>query len=327
MDTNTSIIRSDHNNGTFVKVIDLYEHARQRALSSRATKPDPATLEALEQRGEAVQRESFRDAYDPNSNPNDARREAEAQEWQRERTDAKEGLALANADLRDENDRLGQTPAAGSKPTFSKRLFWLLSGVIGSSLMSTLYDRFFSDLEAAGRFLAFAFGTAVGAALAWTIVHRDPHGERAWWSYLGLGGGVVVSVAFGIARFCAAETSAEQWFALSLMLLELGIIALLEGQAMYLARRLRDWWPRSEAEQIATRRRDSAQKEVDRIKGIVDVLEAKICEHFKYVESRTPRFRSLDEAIAAAVKAVRDGYYAGIAENRGYLAGAARRSK
>jgi hypothetical protein len=192
--------------------------------------------------------------------------------------------------------------------------------------MPTLYDQFFSELETAGRLLSFALGAAAGAALAWALVHRDPHRERTVWSHVGLLGSVVVSVAFGIARFCGAESSAEQWFALALMLLELGIVGILEGQAVYLARRLRDWWPRFEAEQIATRRRDAAQKEVDRIQGVIDALDVKINEHFKYVEWRRPRFRSLDEAIAAAVKAVRDGYHAGIAENRGYLVGATRRA-
>jgi low affinity Fe/Cu permease len=60
---------------------------------------------------------------------------------------------------------------------------------------------------------------------------------------------------------------------------------------------------------------------------VIADLQAKIDEHLKYVESRSPRFRSLEEAVAAAIKAVRDGYFAGLAENRGYLVGSSRRAQ
>ena len=313
-----------------VKIVDLFEHGRQHSRASRATKPDQAALEALEHYADAVARESFRDKYDPTNNDNDGRREAEQEERLRERTAAKESSSVATADAREAENKLGTIPSAGEKP---RALLWLLGlmvFVMAASLTPTLFDRFVASVldDATGRFLAFLLGFGIGAAVGGSMVYGHAEsGEHASISHIGFGAGVLVAFACGGIRISDAETSGEVWFAVFLTLLELGMIGLLEGYAVSLRRRLRDWWPRHLAEQIAVRRRDAAQKEVDRLQKVRADLQGKIDEHLRYVESRSPRFRSLDEAIAAAIKAVRDGYFAGLAENRGYLVGSSRRAQ
>jgi hypothetical protein len=323
-------LTNEHAGAAPIKIVDLFEHGRDLARASRATKPDQAALESAEHFGEAVARENYREKYDPLHNQNDARREAEQDERLRDRAAAKESSSAAAADAREEENKLGTLPPAGEKPYPRWWLLALAAFVIGLTLMPTLIDRFFSSGtdESSGQFLAMMLGVAVGATLAGFIVfgHAES-GDHATVSHIGFGAGILVAIAFGGIRICSAETTGEVGFGIFLSLIELGMIGLLEGQAISLRRRLHDWWPRHLAEQVAIRQRDAAQKELDRLQNVIADLQAKIDEHLKYVESRSPRFRSLEEAVAAAIKAVRDGYFAGLAENRGYLVGSSRRAQ
>jgi hypothetical protein len=82
------------------------------------------------------------------------------------------------------------------------------------------------------------------------------------------------------------------------------------------------WGELKSAEDVAVRERDSAKQERDRLKTLIEEANRKIEGHILYIGSRKPRFASVEEAIASAVRQVTDGYFAGIAKNRGFLLGA-----
>ena len=96
---------------------------------------------------------------------------------------------------------------------------------------------------------------------------------------------------------------------------------LLEWQARSLHAAEQEWLPRHTAENQAIGHRDAARSELTRWETRVKELTQAITEKITFVEDRHNRHIHLPELEAVAIKAVLDGYNAGIAENIGRIRG------
>jgi hypothetical protein len=308
--------------------IDLFEHGRRRARECGAVEPQEHDIRALGNHAEAAARETYEERYDPNSNPHDAAREAEHVKVMKGRSKLEEALEFAVAVVREAENALSRKHAAGSQPTPHPALVAVAAVVIALTMAPTLADRFLSllsddILRVVG---AGVLGLVLGGLLTGFILFgHGTRGERPTVSYLACGAGLLLAAAFGGIRLAGATDFSEVLFAIFLTVMESAVVILLEVKASSLRQELKAWNERKEPEDLALRERDSAKQERDRIKSLVDDTNRKIEEHIRYVGSRKPRFATVEDAIAAAVKQVTDGYFSGIAENRGFLMGANRR--
>jgi hypothetical protein len=163
----------------------------------------------------------------------------------------------------------------------------------------------------------------VGAMLTLAILS----GRRTTWTWIGVAAGVTLGLGLGAIRLASAEGAAEALFAFSLTIVEIAAVLLLEWLASGLRTNEAAWFVRHSAESEATASRDAAQADLTsgqvRIKELSEAIAAKIA----FVEDRHNRNIHIAELEAVAIKAVLDGYNAGIAGNLGRIRGVARREE
>jgi hypothetical protein len=305
--------------------VDLFEHGRRRAIESGAVEPQEHDIRALENHAEAVSRETHEEHYDPSGNAHDAARETEHSKVVKDRIKMEESLKFADAGLREAESSLSKKHAAGPKPTPYPLLVVIAAVVIALTMAPTFADRFLALVaDDVLRILgAGVLGLVLGGLLTGFILFGHGNcGERPAISFLACGAGLLLALACGGIRLSGATEFSEVLFAVFLTIMEAAVVVLLEVKASSLRQELKAWGERKALEDLAIRERDSAKQERDRLKGIIEDTNRKIESHILYIGSRKPRFASVEEAITSAVKQVTDGYFAGIAENRGYLLGA-----
>jgi len=310
--------------------VDLFELGRRRATESGVVEPQEHDIRALENHAEAIARETYEERYDPEANPHDAAREAEHLKVVKDRIKVEEALKFADAELREVEKALSKKAAAGAKPIPHPALVVVAAVVIALTMAPTFADRFLSVVgDDVLRMLgAGTLGLVLGGLLTGFILFgHGSRGERPTISYLACGAGLLLAFACGGIRLSGATEFSEVLFAIFLTVMESAVVVLLEVKASSLRQELKAWGERKALEDVAIRERDGAKQERDRLKSLVDEANRKIEDHIRYVGSRKPRFASVEEATAAAVKQVTDGYFSGIAENRGYLMGAKRRAQ
>ena len=308
--------------------VEVFELGRSRALESGAVEPQEHDIRAMENHAGAVARETHEERYDPETNPHDAAREAEHLKVVKDRLKVEETLKFADAELREMEKALSKKAAAGAKPAPHPALVVVATVVIALTMAPTFADRFLSLVsDDILRMLgAGTLGLVLGGLLTGFILFgHGSRGERPTISFLACGAGLLLALACGGIRLSGATESSEVLFAVFLTIMESAGVVLLEVKASSLRQELGSWGERKALEDLAIRERDGAKQERDRLKSLVEEANRKIGEHIRYVGSRKPRFASVEEAIAAAVKQVTDGYFSGIAENRGFLMGAKRR--
>jgi hypothetical protein len=307
--------------------VDLFELGRRRAIDSGAVEPQEHDIRALENHAEAVARETYEERYDPEANPHDAAREAEHIKVLKDRPKIEEALKFGDAELREKDRALSKKEAAGSKPTPHLALLVIATVVIAMTMAPTFADRFLSLVEDDILRMAGAglIGLLLGGLLTGFILFgHGARGERPTVSFLAFGAGLLLAFSCGGIRYSSATETSEVVFAIFLTIMEAAVVVLLEVKASALRHELRAWGERKDIEDVAIRERDTARQERDRLKALLDEANTTIVNHIRYVGSRKPRFASVEEATASAVKQVTDGYFAGLAENRGYLVGARR---
>jgi hypothetical protein len=300
----------------------LFNMGRNRALQSGTTEPLQEDIAALESHARAVAQETYRDKYDPTKFTHDRMTEVEYEKLiaDRRAVESAEGEAAANA--RDAEERLAQTPKAGDKPVVRMFLVILAALVIALTVAPTLHDFIFRTLDddLLAHFFSFLSAGCVGALITWAILS----GRRTTWRWAGLLAGIVLGIGLGIVRLSAVEGTTEVLFGIGLTVVELSVVLLLEWYALGLRAAEDEWKARQDIELVAIATADAARSEhsrrVERLQKINDAIVEKI----SHVEERHHR-NDVARLEAAAVKAVLDGYNAGIAENRGHVIGVTRR--
>jgi hypothetical protein len=303
----------------------LFHLGRNRALHSGTTEPLPDDIRSLEDHARAMAKDTYRDRYDPTQNVHDAMHKAEYERNLAQREDAEKTAQHAAANLRDAELRLARTTKAGPRPAAPPLLVAAFIFVITLTVAPTLHDSVFltlaDDLLAwFGAWLAAAF---VGGMLTLAILG----GRRTKWTWAGVAAGVILGLGLGAVRLSSAEGVGEVLFALGLTIVEIAAVVLLEWLASGLRNSEAEWSVRQAAEGEAIAARDSARAELTRwetrLRELNDAIQSKIA----FVEDRHNRNVHIQELEAVGIKAVLDGYNAGISENVGRIRGVPRRAE
>jgi hypothetical protein len=303
----------------------LFHLGRNRALESGTTNPEPDDIRALEDHARAMARETYRDRYDPEAHIHDAMHKVEYERNLALRDETEKGARHSAANLRDAELALASTPKAGEKPTVSQLLEAAFVVAITITVAPTLHDAIFHTL---GDDLLEWFAASVSAGfVALMLTFSILAGRRSTWTLVGLGAGVTLGLGLGAVRLASAERASDVLFALGLTAIEIAAVLLLEWLARGLRARETGWEERHRAETEAIGRRDAAAADLARRQGDIRELRVIIAGQIAVVEDRHNRNIHIGELEAVAVKAVNDGYNAGIAENVGRVRGVTRRDE
>jgi hypothetical protein len=319
-----NVIDADSNRGTVLQMqTGVFELGRNRALGSGTTEPIPEDIQALEDHARAMARDTYRDAFDPALHHQDAMHKAEYDRDVAARKEAENGEAHAGANLRDAEIRLAKTPRAGSKPGANSWLIAAFIVTIAITCAPTLHDFLFHNLsdDLLAWFCSLVFSGFLGGTLTLTIIS----GRRTSLTWIGVAAGIVLGIGLGAVRLSSANGVAEVLFAFGLTIVEIASVLLLEWLASGLRNSEKRWEELKSAEDEATNCQMAAQTDLARWQARVRELDRKIHTQIAMVEDRHNRNIHLPELEALAVKAVHDGYFAGIAENIGRLRAAGRR--
>jgi len=303
---------------------DLVEYGRRRAVSSGDVDPRDYEVDVLTKHAEAMADEAYREAYDPTLHQDHKFRETEYQKLQSDRKEAELTSNHSAAEVRDLEEEMAKARSEMKTPNRPQVL--MISAVAGLALTitPTLHDYVFitikDDWSNWGLSLISALTYAV--FITWGLIDSDDAtGRRTVRNWLGLVGGVGVPIGLGILRVANAVGSGEILFALALTIIEIGIIVLLEARATTLRVAYQEWSAQNAILQDISSRLEAARTDLAQRKRIL----AEICEaikaHIRLVEELSVRNFNIERIKADAVSSIKDGYYAGLAFNRGRTRG------
>jgi hypothetical protein len=303
----------------------LFRLGHNRAVQSGTTEPQPDDICALEDHARAMARETYRDRYDPEAHTHDAMHKREYKRSLADRDEAEKGERHAAANLRDAEDAVAGTPTAGEKPKIPPVLVAAFVIAITLTIAPTLHDTIFHTI---GDDLLEWFAASVSAGfVAVMLTLSILSGRRTAWSWLGAGAGVTLGLGLGVVRLASAEDARDTLFAFGLTAVEIAAVLLLEWVASALRARETVWEERHATEAEAIGRRDAAAADLARRQARIRELREIIAGQIAVVEDRHNRNIHIGELEAVAIKAVNDGYNAGIAENLGRVRGVMRRDR
>lgn len=306
---------------------DLFEFGRDRAKKSRDLKPNETDLTALEEHAQAMADEAYRERYDPVNNEEHKRREAEYQKVLDERPETELTLNFFEADVLRLEEEMARAQANMKAPQTPTVL--MLSAVAGLALTiaPTLHDYVFITMtdDVLNWAISILSSTIYGIFITWGLLDTDdPSGRRTVRNWLGLLGGIAIPIGLGILRAANAVGTQEILFAVALTIIEIGIVVLLEARAKTLRLAYQEWAAQQAVVNDISTRLEAARSQVARIKQKIMTMKDAIDAHIRFVEELSIRNQNIERIKADAVKAVRDGYFEGLAANRGYLRGAGR---
>ena len=299
---------------------DLVEYGRQRAKMALDTKPNPDDLSSLEEHAGAMAEEAYREAYDPSKHEDHKLREAEYQKLQKDREEAELTTGHAMAGVTDLEQEMSKAQSNMLPPTKPQVL--MISAVAGLALTiaPTLHDYIFITMkdDILNWAVSLLSATTYGVFITWGLLESDDvKGRRSVRNWLGLAGGIGVPVGLGLLRVANAVGVAEVLFAIALTVVEVGIVLLLESRAVTLRVAYQEWAAQQAVvKDIATRLEAAKAKLAGRKQALAEVSNA-ISEHISLVAELSLRNFNIEKIKADAIRAVRDGYFDGIAYNRG----------
>ena len=319
-----NVVSAGSNRGTVLEMqTGLFELGHNRAKGSGTTEPKSDDLQALEDHARAMARDTYRDAFDPAIHQQDAMHKAEFDRDVVARSEAENGEAHATANLRDAETKLAKTPRAGGQPSANPLLVSAFVIAITVTIAPTLHDALFHTM--ADDLLAWCFSLLFSAFIAFMLTLAILSGRRTSLTWVGVVAGIVLGIGLGALRLSSANGISEILFAVGLTVAEIASVLLLEWLASGLRNSDLRWEAIKAVEDEAINGHAIAQTDLSRWQARVGDLNAKINGRIAMVEDRHNRNIHLPELEAVAVKAVRDGYSAGIAENVGRLRAAGRR--
>lgn len=306
----------------------LLDHGRARAEQSAALEPRQDDIDALVDHAVAMARDAHRPAYAPQANPNDRLREERFERNMARRRTVAEAEEHAEVALREaERERAG-VPLAGAEPALPLVLAAGAVFVLALTVTATLRDFMFASMEddvlawGLSLFMALGFGLFLAySGLASQPTAKDDGGPPSKRGNAVVIGGIIVAVALGLWRLSAAEELGDVATAVALTGLEIGVIVILEWTGKRHEEAVLRWRLRDDARAAVDAAVSASELDLARRREELARLDGAIEEHVAYVEDRTFRNLAIEELIKAATTAVKDGYNAGIAENRGRTRG------
>lgn len=302
----------------------LFRHGYERAAQSGTTKPLPEEQLTLEEHARAMARDTASMPFDPAKNPQDAMLKSEYERDLERRQEVEKGIAYAKAHLREAEFELARTPRAGDMPNPNQLLLVAFVVAIGITVAPTLHDFVFRTIsdDLLVWFCALTSAAFMSAMITFSIVH----GRHTSWTWIGTLAGVTLGFGLCLVRLSSAEGSGEKTFAYGLTIVEIAEVLLLEALAWSLRHREEAWGLVKAAEDRAVHFRDAEIANLSRCQADLKELDEKIHRFIQSVADRQYCSEHLPELETVAVKAVRDGYSQGIADNIGHLRGASRRA-
>jgi hypothetical protein len=302
----------------------LWHHGRNRAIQSGTTEPNTREIRALEDHSKAMARETYRDRFDPSANPHDAMHQAEYERTVAQREESEKGEQYAVANVRDAELNLARTPKAGDKPIAPPVLVAAFIVAITLTVAPTLHDAVF--LTIGDDLLEWFFSSGCAAFVGTMLTLAILSGRRTVWTWVGLGAGVILGIGLGAVRLARAEGPGDVVMGIGLTVVEIAAVLLLEWLASGLRERETVWEVKHAGESQAIAHVDAAKTDLARWQARVSELGDAITSKIALVEDRHNRNIHIAELEAVAIKAVLDGYNAGIAENVGRIRGASGRT-
>jgi hypothetical protein len=305
----------------------LFEFGRGRAEKSRDINPNQTDLVTLEEHANAMAEEAYRERYDPENNEEHKRREAEYQKVLGERPEAELTRDYFEADVLRLEEEMAQAQVNMRTPNTPSVL--MISSVAGLALTiaPTLHDYVFITMtdDVLNWAISILSSTIYGIFITWGLLDTDDSsGRRTIRNWLGLVGGIAIPIGLGILRVANAVGTPEILFAVALTIIEIGIVVLLESRSKTLRVAYQEWAGQQAIINNISTRLEAARAQLERCKEKIKMMTEFIDAHIRLVEELSIRNSNIDRIRADAVKAVRDGYFEGLAINRGYLRGAGR---
>jgi hypothetical protein len=299
---------------------DLVEYGRKRAKLSLDIKPNQDDLLALQEHAEAMADEAYREAYDPAKHEDHKLREAEYQKLQADREEAELTAGYALAEVAKLETEMAKAQSNMLPPTKPQVL--MVSAVAGLALTiaPTLHDYVFITMtdDITNWAVSLLSAAIYGVFITWGLLDSDDvRGRRSARNWLGLVGGIGVPVGLGLLRIANASDTAEIVFAIALTVVEVGIVILLESRSATLRVAYQEWAVQQAGGKDIVTRLEAARAKLARRKQSLAEINDSINGHINLVSELAVRNFNIDKIKADAVRAVRDGYFDGIAYNRG----------
>lgn len=303
----------------------LYRLGYNHALASGTTVERPEDINPLQDHARAMARETHRETFDPQEHVHDAMHQAEYERSLAQREDAERGEQHAVANLREAEQAVASAPKAGPKPRLNSWLLGAFIVVFSITVAPTLHDSVFHTLpdDLLAWFVSLICSAFVGAMLSWGILG----GRRTKLTWIGAAAGVALGIGLLAVRLSSAENAGEGMFAVGLTIVEIAAVLLLEFLARDLRIKEAEWTVDHAKESEALARHDACQQDLARRQGRVKEKHQAVIEKIALVEDRFNRNIHIEELEQAAVKAVRDGYSRGVAENIGRIHGVSGRTR
>jgi hypothetical protein len=269
-------------------------------------------------------RETYRDRFDPSANAHDRMHQAEYERTIDQRKESEKGEKHALANLRDTETNLARTPKAGTKPAAPPVVVGAFIVTIMLTVAPTLHDAVF--LTVGDDLLEWFFASGCAAFVGTMLTLAILNGRRTIWTWVGVGAGVIVAVGLCAVRLARAEGAGDVVMGIGLTIVEIAAVLLLEWLASGLREKEAEWDVKHDAESQAIAQVDAAKADLTRWQTRIKELGDAIASKIAFVEDRHNRNIHIAELEAVAIKAVLDGYNAGIAENIGRVRGVVRRT-
>lgn len=304
--------------------VGLYDHGYDRAVSSGALEPEEIVIQALKEHATAMAEETYQRAFDPLANIDDKYREEDYQRNLKELNELILGIKHAKAEFNrreDESARLKtQVPKEPEFPVFAACFG---TSVIALTVAPTFHDTVFASF---GNDAAWGFGLLTGMVWGGFVTYSILDGGRDsdkqnWMNFAGLIAAMGMGVALGLIRLLNAVDFTDYLSAIGFSLLEIFVALELDTVGRKYHARYAEFAEKSTAAGQLDGLAASAKKALDGRISDSEKLEEKVRNYRTYVSERELRANHKSELIASAVKAVLDGYDAGIRHNKGKILG------
>jgi hypothetical protein len=298
----------------------LFELGRNRSRLSGTALCIPEDLLSLEDHARSIARDTYREQFDPLRNAHDRMHQTEYERLLDLRGEIEKGVAHAQANVHDAERVLAAAAKAGPKPAAGPWLAAAFIVAITVTVSPTLHDFIFFTIP--DQVLSWFCSSLCAAFVASMVTLAILSGRRTRWTWVGVAAGIILGIGLGALRLSSAQGPAEVLFAIGLTIVEVSAVLLLEWLASGLRTREAEWQVVKLTEEKAVAARDAEVADLERRKKRLQEVNDSIGRKIAYVEDRANRCVHLPELEAVAIKAVHDGYNAGISENIGRLRGA-----
>lgn len=301
----------------------LYEFGRERALASKDTHSNEAVLHSLEEHAEAMAREQGATLFDSEQSAHDRLKQDKLDKAKSQIPKSEGEVAVAAEDVRKRRDALAELGELPSRPEIPWWLIFLGAFFIGLTTAPSLHDFLLSDVEdqrLAWMMSIFA-GSFAGLVISWCLLGMFDSTSRVTARWVGLVGGILFSIALLLIRLVGSEGRDALTMAVALAILELAVVVILDWIGGGLRHRYTEYQDKSVQHDRRLKLLQSGEKELACRQKLLDEQNAIVEDHLEHLRDRESRVKQMDSLISGARQAVRDGYFAGLAENEGKLHG------